>query len=269
MATIPAHEPPEALTSALLAAPHGFFTRRGGVSQGLYDSLNCGYGAKEDPAEAVTENRRRVAQALDVAPDRLLTVYQVHSAKAVIAQTPWAPDSAPQADGMATNQPGLALGALSADCAPVLLEDRAAQVVGACHAGWRGALDGVIEATLEAMERLGAARGRIRAAIGPCIGPEAYEVGPEFVERFTAADPANDAFFRAAANEPARAAGKARFDLPGYALLRLSAAGVAEAAWIGRCTLADEARFFSNRRAVLRGEADYGRLISAIASPAG
>ncbi|MEL6977098.1 MAG: peptidoglycan editing factor PgeF [Pseudomonadota bacterium] len=257
----------EALTSPLLTAPHGFFTRRGGVSTGIYASLNCGFGAKDDQAAQVAENRRRAAAALGAAPERLVTAYQIHSADAVAVAAPWTPETAPKADGLATAAPGIALGALSADCAPVLLEDAGAGVVGACHSGWRGALDGVIEATLAAMERLGAARSRIRAAVGPCIGPEAYEVGPEFRERFLAANTGHDRFFRAAADEAARAMGKARFDLPGFVVAALRRGGVAEAAWIGRCTYAEEALFFSNRRAVHRGDGDYGRLLSAIRAP--
>lgn len=257
----------EYLTAEGLNAPHGFFTRRGGVSEGIYASLNCGFGAKDDPEAAVTENRRRAADAIGGAPETLLSAYQIHSALAATVSEPWAPKQGPQADAMVADRPGLTLGVLTADCAPVLLEDAEAGVIGAAHAGWRGALGGVLQATLAAMEDLGAKPRRIQAAVGPCIGPEAYEVGPEFVERFGAADPASARFFRPAASAEATAAGKARFDLPGYACAVLAAAGVGRAAWIGRCTYAEEALFFSNRRAFHRGEGDYGRLLSAIRLP--
>lgn len=255
---------PTPLQSGSLASRHAFFTRLGGVSEGIYAGLNCGYGAKDDTAEAVTENRRRAAVALGAAPDRLVTVHQTHSPDAVTAREPWSPDAAPRADALVTDQPGVMLGILTADCAPVLFEDREAGVVGGAHAGWRGAIGGVLESTLEAMERLGARRERVQAVVGPCIGPEAYEVGPEFVERFVAESVDAARFFGAAASEEAAKAGKRRFDLPAYVAARLRAAGVLRADWIGRCTYAEETLFFSNRRAVHRGEGDYGRLLSAI-----
>lgn len=239
---------------------HAFFTRKGGVSEGLYDSLNVGEGSG-DEAEAVRENRRRAAGHFALPPDRLATNYQVHSAEAV-ALTDLAQLAQPRAraDALVTNLSGVALGALSADCAPILIADPHAQVVAAVHAGWRGAITGVVEATVVLMvERFGARPERMLAAVGPCIGPASYEVGLEFLERFCAADPANRAFFA-----PGERAEKRFFDLPAFVLSRLRAAGVGACAWTGHDTCADEAAFFSNRRAVQRGEADYGRLLSAI-----
>ncbi|MEM9725313.1 MAG: peptidoglycan editing factor PgeF [Pseudomonadota bacterium] len=254
----------ERLTCDGLSAAHGFFTRQGGVSTGAYASLNCGFGAKEDTAERVAENRARVAAALGSPRGATVsTAYQIHSAKVARVTADIPREGAPQADALVTDRPGLAIGVLTADCAPVLLEDAEAGVVGAAHAGWRGALAGVVEATVDAMADLGAQPGRMTARIGPCIGPQAYEVGPEFFEAFReqdqgAADIAD--FFTAAAKD----SGKRRFDLPAYVLDRLRRAAVADRAWIGLCTYADEARFFSNRRATHRREADYGRLLSAI-----
>ena len=250
------------LTSDLLESRHGFFTRDGGVSGGLYASLQCGWGAKNDPAENVRENRRRAAAALDTAPTRLVSAYQIHSARCEIVETPWTPENAPQADAVASRTPGLALGVLTADCAPVLFEDREAGVAAAAHAGWRGALDGVLEATVRAMTSLGASRERIRAVVGPCIGPASYEVGPEFRERFLAADPRNADRFAQGADED-----RPRFDLPGYVLDRLAALDLARTAWIGRCTYAEPDLFFSNRRALHRADPDYGRLISVVTVP--
>jgi YfiH family protein len=248
------------LTSPLLAAlpgvRHGFFTRRGGVSGGLYESLNVGVGSRDDP-QAVAENRARAAAALGAEPAQLLTCYQVHSAIAVTAEAPFA--ERPQADAVATARPGLVCGALAADCAPVLIADPQARVVAAAHAGWRGALGGIVEAAVEAMETLGARRERMTAAVGPCIGPESYEVGLEFLEAFEARDGAFARFFR-----PGASPDKRMFDLPAFVLERLARAGVAQAEWIGRDTYAEEAEFFSNRRAVHRQQADYGRLLSAI-----
>ncbi|MBP7242164.1 peptidoglycan editing factor PgeF [Amaricoccus sp.] len=248
----------EILTSDLLAgARHGFFTRRGGASSGVYRGLNCGPGSR-DQAEAVRLNRARVAQALAVPPERLLSLHQIHSAEAVVA-TPEGWSERPRADAMVTDRPGLALGVLTADCAPVLFHDAGAQVIGAAHAGWRGALDGVLEATLEAMEGLGAATARVRAVVGPTISQRAYEVGPEFYYRFADEDPAHARYFAQGEGD------RMRFDLPVFVLDRLRAAGVAEAAWIGACTYSDPDRFFSYRRTTRAGETDYGRLISAIA----
>ena len=248
------------LQSPLLAGArtvrHGFFTRAGGVSQGVYASLNVGLGSRDDP-EAVTENRARAAAAFGIDPARLLTVYQTHSAVAVRADAPF--DERPQADAVASATPGLMCGALAADCAPVLIVDPGARIVAAAHAGWRGALGGVVEATVRTMAGLGADPARMLAAIGPCIGPASYEVGLEFLQTFTSADPGSTRFFG-----PGGRPDKRKFDLPGFVLARLAAAGVGEAEWIGADTYADEAAFFSNRRAVHRGESDYGRLLSAI-----
>jgi YfiH family protein len=236
---------------------HGFFSRRGGVSQGIYESLNLGFGSK-DALEAVTVNRDRAAAAMGVAPEALLTAYQVHSARAVIVDEPW--EMRPEADAVVTSTAGIACGALSADCAPVLLADGAAGVIGAAHAGWRGALGGVIEAAVVAMETQGAQRGRIVAAVGPCIAQASYEVGLEFEARFLAQAEGSARFFA-----PGRSEEKKQFDLPGFVLDRLAQAGVDQAEWIGRDTVAEAGLFFSNRRAVLNGEGDYGRLLSAIA----
>jgi YfiH family protein len=238
---------------------HGFFTRRGGVSRGLYAGLNAGLGSGDDPAD-VAENRRRIADVFALTPDRLLTAYQSHTPNVLVVERPF--DGArPKVDGFVTRTPGLAIGVLAADCAPVLFAAPDAAVVGAAHAGWRGALTGVCEATLAAMEGLGARREAIHATVGPTISQDAYEVGPEFVERFLADDPRNDRFFRAAVEKP----GHAMFDLPGYILARLTAAGIGLAEPFGLCTYADEERFYSYRRATHRGEPDYGRQISAIA----
>jgi YfiH family protein len=246
------------LTSPLLdvaGVRHAFFTRRGGVSQGIYASLNVGLGSKDDP-EAVRENRRRAAAHFGAAA--VVTAYQVHSAEAVTAAAPW-PAEAPQADAVVSATPGVVCGALAADCAPILLVDPLARVVAAAHAGWKGALTGVAEAAIARMETLGAARGRLRAAVGPCIGPTSYEVGLEFLARFEAVDPAYAAFFA-----PGEGPEKRLFDLPGFVLCRLRAAGVEACEWIGRDTCAEPEQFFSNRRAFKAAEPDYGRLLSAI-----
>ena len=249
------------LTSRLLdglpGVRHAFFTREGGVSAGLYASLNLGRGSRDDRV-AVAENRRRAAAHLQVKEPALLACYQIHSARTVEADRPWG-DHRPEGDAVVTTTPGLACGALSADCAPILLADVQAGVVGAAHAGWKGALGGVVLSAVNAMTRLGADTSRIVAAVGPCIGPQSYEVGPEFHARFEAEVPGGGRFFR-----PAHAPNKHLFDLPAFVLQRLAEAGVADAEWIGADTLADERRFFSNRRAVQRGEPDYGRLMSAI-----
>lgn len=248
------------IQSALLAEAgvrHGFFSRRGGVSQGLYASLNVGRGSGDDPA-AVAENRRRAAKVFDVGPEALNVCYQIHSARALVADRPWG-DERPQADAVVTATPGLVCGALAADCAPVLLADVEARVVACAHAGWKGALGGVVEAAVAAMAGLGARPGRIVAAVGPCIAQPSYEVGLEFLEAFTAEDADAGRFFAAGA-----AADKRQFDLPAYVLARLARAGVGRAEWLGHDTCAEEALFFSNRRAFKRGEGDYGRLLSAI-----
>jgi polyphenol oxidase len=247
----------EVLTSdALQGIRHGFFTRKGGASSGIFQGLNCGPGSS-DLSEIVAINRSRVATAMGVEPAQLVTVHQVHSPDVVHVTAPL-PDPRPQADAMVTATPGLCLGVLTADCQPVLFADASAGVIGAAHAGWRGTRDGVLEATLEAMERIGAARDRITAVIGPTISQAAYEVGPEFVDVFLDED-------RDAARYFANGSGdRALFDLPGYALGRLRAAGIAHAEWTRHCTYRDPERFFSYRRTTHAGEVDYGRLISVI-----
>ena len=238
---------------------HGFFTRRGGVSSGLFSSLNCGYGSADAP-DNVRENRRRVADRFGLGEPDLLTVHQIHSADVLtVAAERWTSPGAPKADGLVTDRPGVVLGVLAADCAPVLLADARAGVVGAAHAGWKGALGGVVEATIAAMERLGARRADLRVVIGPCIGRESYEVGPEFPAPFLAQDEANAAFFRAAPR-----AGHFLFDLAGYLQGRLAQVGVAAAA-TGHDTLTATEDFFSYRRNTLQGVRDYGRGLSAIA----
>ena len=249
-----------ALTSRRLDLPgvrHAFFTRAGGVSTGIYESLNVGRGSGDDPAD-VTENRQRAAAHFDLAAAALSTAYQIHSATALIADRPWG-DERPQGDAVVTLTPGVLCGALAADCAPVLLADAEARVVASVHAGWKGALGGVVEAAVAAMQAQGAEPGRIAAVVGPCIGPASYEVGVEFLAAFEAADPGHGRFFAAGG-----AADKRLFDLPAFVLSRLEAVGVGSREWIGCDTCADEARFFSNRRAFKRGEPDFGRLLSAI-----
>ena len=237
---------------------HGFFTRNGGVSGGIYATLNCGYGS-DDASEAVTENRAHVTRALDQAGAALCTVYQIHSAEAVTLTAPWQHGDAPKADAMATALPGVVIGVLAADCAPILLADEKAGVIGAAHAGWRGALNGIVEACVEAMVGLGAARPTIKAVVGPCIAQASYEVGPEFPAPFREADAANATFF-----EPAPRAGHHLFDLPGYVEARLTALGLGAVSVTGQDTCADSARFFSYRRSCHEGAPDYGRNISAI-----
>jgi YfiH family protein len=236
---------------------HGFLGRRGGVSSGELAGLNVGYGSGDDRA-AIDENRRRAVAAL-LPSAQLATVHQVHSADVVQADRPWPQDERPRADAMVSDKPGLLLGILTADCAPVLFADHQAGVIGASHAGWRGALAGVTDSTLAAMERLGARRDRICAAVGPCIGPASYEVDEGFRARFLADDPANARFF---AEGPA---GKPHFDLPRYVVHRLLAAGIGEVEALHLDTYVDADRFYSYRRASHRGEADYGRQLSAIA----
>jgi YfiH family protein len=238
---------------------HGFFTREGGVSEGIYASLNCGPGSG-DAREAVRENRRRAMAALDLPGAPLVTVHQVHSPTVVEVESPWEMGAGPEADGMVTRRPGLALGVLAADCAPVLLADAEAGVVGACHSGWKGAVGGVLEATLEAMVRLGAQAGRIVAGVGPCIAQRSYEVGTEFPAPFLAQDADNARFFCPSAKRP----DKLHFDLKGYVANRLGLAGAGEVQVLPCDTCAEPARFFSYRRASKAGEGDYGRLLSAI-----
>ncbi len=244
---------------ALSHVRHAFFTREGGVSEGIYASLNGGQGSADDPA-CVIENRRRMAAALMVADGHLVTCYQIHSAEAVIATEPWTRANAPRADAIVTATPGLALGVSIADCGPVLFADSEARVVGAAHAGWKGALTGILEATVARMEELGAARSRIVAAIGPLIRQSSYEVGPEFVSRFREADAMNIRYFA-----PSERSGHALFDLPGYIRMRLDKLGVGTVDDLCCDTYVEENYFFSFRRSVHRNEPDYGRLIAAIA----
>ncbi|WP_136637060.1 peptidoglycan editing factor PgeF [Pseudooceanicola onchidii] len=246
----------EIITSPLLEPfRHGFFTRRGGASSGIFAGLNCGPGSS-DQTEIVEINRARVAMAMGVEESHLITVNQVHSATAVPLTAPLA--DRPAADAIVTATPGLALAILTADCQPVLFADAEARVVGAAHAGWRGALDGVLEATIEGMEALGATRANIRAVVGPSISQRAYEVGPEFLDRFLAEDPDNARFFAGGDSD------RVHFDLPSYGLYRLREAGVGDAVWTRHCTYSDPDRFYSFRRTTHAGEADYGRLISVI-----
>jgi YfiH family protein len=238
---------------------HAFFTRDGGVSQGVYATLNGGVGSN-DARDKVAENRARMAAALGVAPDRLLTAYQIHSPTVGVAEEPWTPENRPRADAIVSKTPGLAVGVSTADCGPLLFADAEAGVVGAAHAGWRGAFGGVIEATLAAMEDLGAKRARIAAALGPTIRQPNYEVGPEFAERFLAADAGNARFFSLSER-----ASHAMFDLTGYIAARVERAGIGNFEDLGLCTFADPGRFFSYRRTTLRGEPDYGRHVNAIA----
>lgn len=245
----------EILTSDAIPLRHGFFTRKGGASSGIFYGLNCGPGST-DLSEAVSINRARVAAALDLAPEALVSLKQTHSAKVVTLTEP--PTGRPEADGMVTATPGIGLGILTADCQPVLFADPVARVIGAAHAGWRGARDGVLEATVDAMVALGARRENITAVIGPTISQAAYEVGPEFFESFTDDDPATARFFINGQGD------RMLFDLPGYGLHRLRAAGVGHAEWNRHCTYRDPERFYSFRRTTHAREADYGRLISVI-----
>ncbi len=253
---------PDPLRSSLLEKAnaqgirHGFFTRTGGVSEGIYRGLNIGTGSNDNPGH-VRENRRRVAEWMGVEPNRLLTAHQVHSPDVVVAREPFSGER-PKADAIVTDRPGLAIGASTADCGPVLFADAQAHVIGAAHAGWKGAFTGVLENTIAAMESLGARRDRIVAVLGPSIGPQNYEVGPEFVARFVGADPGNATYF-----SPSAKPGHALFDLNRYTVERLKRAGV-DAHALGRCTYADEDLFYSYRRGTHRGEPDYGRHVSSI-----
>jgi YfiH family protein len=249
----------EAASLTLTGIRHAFFTRSGGVSTGLYASLNGGVGSQDD-AGKVVENRARMAAALGVEPRRLLTAYQSHSPNVVVAEAPWTTGDRPRADAIVTRMRALAIGVTTADCGPVLLADPRTGVIGAAHAGWRGALTGVVEATVAAMERLGAARGQIRAAIGPMIRQTSYEVGPDLVARFRAEDPAASRFFA-----PAKREAHAMFDLAGYIAARLKRAGITAVEDTELCTYADPERFFSYRRTTHHAEADYGRHVNAIA----
>lgn len=245
------------ILSALPGVRHAFFTRDGGVSDGIYQSLNGGLGSRDDPAR-IAENRRRMAQSIGVAPEHLLSVYQIHSADVAVATQPWDAASRPRADAMVTNTPDLAIGITTADCGPILFADPQARVIGAAHAGWKGALGGVLEATIAAMETLGAARRDITATIGPLIRQQSYEVGAEFVARFSEADVANARFF-----VPSTRKDHSMFDLAGYIRTRLEHAGVLAIDDVDLCTYADT-RFFSYRRSVHRAEPDYGRNVHAI-----
>jgi len=237
---------------------HGFFTRVGGVSDGIYESLNGGVGSEDSPAK-VAENRARMAARLGVAPERFLTCYQIHSPEVVVAETPWPASERPRADALVTRVPGLAIGVSTADCGPVLLADAEARVIGAAHAGWRGALAGVTDATIAAMEKLGARRHRIAAAVGPCIAQLSYEVDTAFRDRFCLQEPGSERFFIESAS------GKPHFDLPAYVVHRLIAAGVEQVEALHLDTYAEPDRFYSYRRSTHRGEADYGRQASLIA----
>lgn len=240
---------------ALAPLQHGFFTRRGGASSGVFEGLNCGTGST-DQHEAVSINRSRVADAMGVDADGLVGVHQIHSADVVVVSA--AGGERPKADALVTDRPGLALSILTADCQPVLFADRVAGVIGAAHAGWKGALAGVLESTLDTMEALGASRANTTAVIGPTISQRAYEVGPELFEDFVAQDPEFARFFAQGDGD------RMLFDLPALGLYRLRAAGVGTAEWTRHCTYSDPERFYSYRRATHQKEADYGRLIAAI-----
>jgi YfiH family protein len=246
----------EILTSdALTPLRHGFFTRHGGASSGVFAGLNCGSGSS-DQREVVEINRARVANAMGVAPDHLLGVHQIHSSDVVTVTEPLT--EKPRADALVTRTPGLALSVLTADCQPVLFADVEAGVIGAAHAGWRGALDGILGATVDAMVDLGATREGITAVIGPAISQSAYEVGPEFIDEFLAENPEFGRYFAQGEGD------RVHFDLPGFGLNRLRAAGVGHAEWTRHCTYNDPKRFYSYRRTTHAKEADYGRLIAAI-----
>jgi YfiH family protein len=237
---------------------HAFFTRQGGVSDGVYASLNGGVGSR-DASEKVAENRARMAKRLGVPHDRLLVPFQIHSADALIVSEPWEADARPRCDGLVTREKNLALGVTGADCGMLLFADAEARVIGACHAGWKGALTGMIDATVSAMETLGAQRARIHVALGPAIGATSYEVGPEFSARFVETDASYARFFT-----PSTRADHAMFNLPGFIAARVAALGVASFENLGVDTYADDARCYSYRRSVHRNEPDYGRLVSAI-----
>jgi len=250
--------PSSPLLSAIPGLRHAFFTRDGGVSGGLYESLNGGIGSNDDPAH-VAENRRRMAEQIGVTPEHFLSVHQTHSPDVIVATGPWQTPSRPLADAIVTRTEGLAIGATAADCGPILLVDPSARVIGAAHAGWKGALTGIVESTVEAMAKLGAERSGIVAAIGPLIRQHSYEVGPEFVERFIEADAEHGLFFIPSSRE-----GHAMFDLAGFIRMRLENAGVLMIDDIGVDTYSDD-RFFSYRRSVHRKEPDYGRHVHSIA----
>lgn len=248
----------QAQALALPGIRHAFFTREGGTSQGIYASLNGGVGSRDD-AQHVTENRARMARALGTEPHKFLSVYQVHSTDVVVAETPWLANARPHADAIVTKVPMLAVGASTADCGPVLFADPQARVVGAAHAGWRGAFSGILEATIAAMEKLGGSRHRMVAALGPMIRQDNYEVGAEFVSNFVSQEATNTRFFK-----PAKRERHAQFDLPGYIAYRLQRAQIGKIEDLGLCTYAEPKRFFSYRRSTHKSEPDYGRHINAI-----
>lgn len=256
---------PEALEAASLAAlpgiRHAFFTRRGGCSEGLYTSLNGGVGSA-DTRDAVQENRRRMAAHFNLPASNLVSLYQIYSADVAVVEAPFPIDERPRADAMVTNRPGIILGIATADCGPLLFADPQAGIIGAAHSGWKGAISGVLEETIACMETLGADRSRISVALGPTISRTAYEVGPEFITRFKATDVSYERFFTPSALEGRE--GYAQFDLPAFIGARAQAAGIKTFENLGLCTYADDARFYSFRRATHKGEIDYGRLISAI-----
>jgi YfiH family protein len=252
----------EPIRSPVLAGiSHGFFTREGGVSQGIYATLNGGVGSQDDP-RAVAENRARMANFLGVSAEKFLVPYQIHSAEALAVAAPWPAEGRPRCDGLVTATPGLGLGVTGADCGVVLMADRSAGVIGAAHSGWKGALTGMIEALVAAMEQLGARRRNIVGALGPTIGPQSYEVGPEFHERFVAESADHARFFT-----PSQNAGHKMFDLPGLIEHRAERAGVGRFDNLRLDTYSDEQRFFSYRRTTHRKEPDYGRLVAGIALP--
>lgn len=255
---------PEAARAEGLAAPHAFYGRAGGVSAGPYASLNCSLSSRDDP-DAVRRNRALAAAGIGAAPERLLGLTQVHGTRVVSVTAPWAVGAGPQADALVTDRPGLALGIVTADCAPILFADAEAGVVGAAHAGWRGAVAGIIEATLEAMAALGARPGAVAAAIGPCIGQASYEVGADLRDAVLARGVADARFF--APGRMADDGPRWQFDLPGYCASRLAAAGVGQIAVIGADTMADETRYFSHRRRTLAGGGVIGHQLSAIRLP--
>ncbi|KAB7610433.1 peptidoglycan editing factor PgeF [Amylibacter sp. SFDW26] len=246
----------EILTSDALTAQHGFFTRKGGASEGLYTGLNCGLGSGDD-RDVVAINRQRVAKAMDVGIMDLQSVYQIHSADVAVIDAV-TDRGFSKADAMVTATKGIALGILTADCAPILFHDAEAGVVGAAHSGWKGAVTGISEATVTAMEGLGAKRDAITAVVGPTISQRAYEVGPEFFEDFIATDMEFSRFFAQGKDD------RMQFDLPSFCLHQLRASGVGAAKWTGHCTYSDPDRFFSYRRSCHKSESDYGRLISTI-----
>jgi YfiH family protein len=260
LSTIEESAGPTPIRSALLeGTAHGFFGRQGGVSTGIYRGLNCGAGSNDDP-QAVATNRARAVAALGFSNRPIATPYQVHGREVAVVDEAWGPRQGPKVDGVVTKRPGVIIGVLSADCAPILFADPGARVIGAAHAGWRGALAGVTDAVLDQMCALGATRPMIRAVIGPCIGPSAYEVGLEFEATFLSQDTTSAAFF-----SPGAKADKRQFDLPGYVAHRLRASGLEQVENSGLCTYSAPELFFSFRRTTHNQEPDYGRDLSAIA----